>query len=157
MTALVKYPPCFFKKPAHLEQPSIFLAGTIEMGNSDDWQQIAIDRLMVNASVIYNPRRSDWDASWTQEIDSPEFNSQVNWELDHINSSDIVVMYFAPGTKSPITLLELGIIAASNPGKLHVCCPEGYWRKGNVDIVCNRYGVRTYESLDVLLDYISEM
>jgi hypothetical protein len=104
--------------------------------------------------VIYNPRRLDWDSSWAQEIDSPEFNIQVNWELEHIDTADIVIMYFDPTSKSPITLLELGLVAARNPGKLHVCCPEGFYRKGNVDIVCNRYGVRTYETLDVMLDSV---
>lgn len=48
-------------------------------------------------------------------------------------------MYFDPKTKSPITLLELGLFARSQ--KLIVYCPTGYWRKGNVDVVCERYNV----------------
>ena len=48
-------------------------------------------------------------------------------------------MYFDPNTKSPISLLELGLFAKS--GKLIVYCPEGFWRKGNVDVVCKRYEV----------------
>jgi hypothetical protein len=154
MTAIIKYPPCFFKKPPHLFDSSVFLAGTIEMGNSIDWQAHAIEVLSDAVSVIYNPRRADWDSSWTQEIDSPEFNIQVNWELEHIENADIVIMYFDPTSKSPITLLELGLVAARNPVRLHVCCPEGFYRKGNVDIVCNRYGVRTYETLDVMLESV---
>jgi hypothetical protein len=31
-----------------------------------------------------------------------------------------------------------------------VCCEEGFWRKGNVEVVCNRYGVRLYESFRVM-------
>jgi hypothetical protein len=151
MTAIVKYPPCFFQKPVHAHLPSFFLAGTIDMGHSVDWQAYSIDTLSEHASVIYNPRRANWDSSWTQEIDSPEFNVQVNWELDHIEKADYVLMYFAPNSQSPITLLELGIVAAKYPNKLLVSCPDGFWRKGNVDIVCNRYGVRTYETLDVML------
>jgi hypothetical protein len=157
MTAIVKYPPCFFTKPAHLSISSVFLAGTIEMGNSIDWQAHAIEVLAEAASVIYNPRRPDWDSSWTQEIDSPEFNVQVTWELTHIETADVVVMYIDPQSKSPITLLELGLIASSHPGKLHVCCPDGFYRKGNVDIVCNRYGVRTYETLDVMLESVKSL
>jgi hypothetical protein len=151
MTAIVKYPPCFFQKPVHAHLPSFFLAGTIDMGHSVDWQSYSIDVLSEHASVIYNPRRDNWDSSWTQEIDSPEFNVQVNWELEHIEKADYVLMYFAPESQSPITLLELGIVAAKYPNKLLVSCPDGFWRKGNVDIVCNRYGVRTYETLDVML------
>jgi hypothetical protein len=59
-------------------------------------------------------------------------------------------MYFDPATKSPISLLELGLFAKT--GKLIVCCSEGFWRKGNVDIVCKRYGVMQVENLDKLYD-----
>ncbi len=55
-------------------------------------------------------------------------------------------MYFDPNTKSPISLLELGLYAASD--KLTVCCPEGFWRKGNVDIVCERYGVEQVDTIE---------
>jgi hypothetical protein len=48
-------------------------------------------------------------------------------------------MYFAPGTKAPVTLVELGLFARS--GKLVVCCPAGFWRRGNAEVVCTRYGV----------------
>lgn len=48
-------------------------------------------------------------------------------------------MYFAPTTRAPITLLELGLFAQS--GRLVVCCPDGFWRKGNVEVVSARYGV----------------
>ena len=54
-------------------------------------------------------------------------------------------MYFSPETKSPITLLELGLFAEKN---IIVCCPSGFWRKGNVDIVCTRYGIPRFENFD---------
>jgi hypothetical protein len=31
--------------------------------------------------------------------------------------------------------------------KMHVVCPPGFWRKGNVDIVCLRYDIPFYTSL----------
>ena len=153
--AIICTPPCFFKKPAHFSQPSIFLAGSIEMGTAEDWQAFAIQQLNDYASVIYNPRRENWDASLRQEIDEAQFNIQVNWELENIENCDMVIMNFIPNTKSPITLLELGLVASQNPSKLHVICPEGFWRKGNIDIVCNRYGVKTYESLEDALFMIT--
>jgi hypothetical protein len=149
--AIICVPPCFFKKPAHCTEPSIFLAGSIEMGAATDWQSQAIVALDDVASVIYNPRRPDWDSSWTQEIDSPQFNIQVNWELENIENVDLIIMNFEPNTASAITLLELGFIAARSPDKLHVVCPEGFWRKRNVDIVCKRYGVKMYETLEDML------
>lgn len=55
------------------------------------------------------------------------------------DAADIIAVYFDPNTLSPITLLELGLHAAS--GKLIVCCPDGFWRKGNVRIVCERFNI----------------
>jgi len=54
-------------------------------------------------------------------------------------------MYFDPNTKSPITLLELGLFTVVDrvvKQKIIVCCPTGFWRKGNVDVVCRRYGIK---------------
>jgi hypothetical protein len=115
----------------------IFLAGSIEMGKADNWQQRLTREL--KRCIVLNPRRDDWDSSWVQKIDNPKFREQVEWELEAMDLADIIVMYFDPSTKSPISLLELGLYADS--GKLIVFCPEGFWRKGNVDIVCRKYNI----------------
>lgn len=117
----------------------IFLAGSIEMGKAENWQEILIRELANERVVILNPRRDDWDSSWVQNIDNSQFREQVIWELNALEKADIVAMYFDPNTQSPISLLELGLFAKSN--KLIVYCPEGFWRKGNVDIVCRRYKI----------------
>ena len=136
------------------DKPSVFLAGSIEMGVAEDWQAKVSAALAPMDVLVLNPRRSNWDSSWAQTIDNPPFREQVEWELDALDAADVVLMYFDPATKSPITLLELGIHAAANPEKMIVCCPEGFWRKGNVDIVCTRYGVTQTPNLDALLDVL---
>lgn len=129
---------------------SVFLAGSIEMGKAIDWQkQMALE---LNDCIIYNPRRDDWDSSWIQTIDNPKFFEQVNWELNCLDKADIIALYFVPETMSPISLLELGLYAES--GKLVVGCPEGFWRKGNVDIVCDRYGIPNANTLEGLIKII---
>jgi hypothetical protein len=128
---------------------SIFLAGSIEMGRAEPWQSGVAHALRDLDVVILNPRRDDWDASWKQTIDDPQFRAQVEWELSAQELATLILMYFAPTTKSPITLLELGLFAGSS--KLVVCCPDGYWRKGNVDIVCARYGAETVKDLGALI------
>lgn len=138
----------------YLNKPSVFLAGSIEMGVAEDWQAKVSAALAPLDVLVLNPRRSNWDSSWAQTIDNPPFREQVEWELDALDAADVVLMYFDPATKSPITLLELGIHAAENPEKMIVCCPEGFWRKGNVDIVCARYGVAQASDLDTLLDVL---
>ena len=128
----------------------VFLAGTIEMGNSEDWQSKITEFLSEKPYTILNPRREEWDSSWEQKIENPQFYQQVNWELDALNKSDIIILYLLPDSKSPISLLELGLYASS--GKLLVCCPEGFWRKGNVEIVCERYNIPLYENIGNLLE-----
>jgi len=129
---------------------TIFLAGSIEMGKAEDWQAM-IPELFKDREYLtfFNPRRDDWDSSWEQKESNPEFNKQVNWELDHLDKADIIFMYFSPETKSPISLLELGLYADS--GKMIVCCPDDFYRKGNVDIVCARFNIPVYNTLEATI------
>ncbi|MEM6806920.1 MAG: nucleoside 2-deoxyribosyltransferase domain-containing protein [Bacteroidota bacterium] len=130
----------------------IFLAGSIEMGLAEDWQtHVANYFLHQSEYTLLNPRRDDWDSSWVQKIENPNFYQQVNWELNGLERADKIILYLSPETKSPISLLELGLFAAS--GKLLVCCPSSFWRKGNVDIVCERHRIPVYEKLDELLTF----
>jgi hypothetical protein len=131
---------------------AIFLAGSIEMGWAEDWQSYVENALTDTIVTILNPRRDDWDASWTQSIDNQQFRQQVEWELSALTEADIIAMYFSPATKSPITLLELGLFGRT--GKVIVCCPEGFWRKGNVDVVCAKYGIAQVTSLDELVSAV---
>ena len=130
---------------------AIFLAGSIEMGKADNWQERIVASLRHMDVLLLNPRRAHWNAAMEQSADNPGFREQVEWELNALDRADMVVMYFAPETRSPITLLELGIHAAANPKKLIVCCPDGFWRKGNVDIVCQRFGVQQVSGLTELV------
>jgi hypothetical protein len=127
---------------------SVFLAGSIEMGAATDWQTRLTNELSDLKITVFNPRRDDWDSTWAQEFSNLQFNYQVNWELDHLEKADLIAMYFDPLTKSPISLLELGLFAQSK--KLIVCCPDGFWRKGNVDVVCHKYGIHQVETLEDL-------
>lgn len=138
--------------------PSVFLAGSIEMNVAEKWQD-RIKRDLNNQDVVlYNPRRDDWDSSIEQKITDPWFSEQVTWELDHLLNADIAAFYLDPNTKSPITLMELGMVAAykdrdstdarSKTQSVLVCCPRGFWRRGNVEMVCARsqiYLVDNYE------------
>lgn len=135
----------------------VFLAGSIEMGKAKPWQkQVARVLLAKDPSlVVANPRRTNWDPDWEQSIDNPHFKEQVNWELDHLQRADLVLFYFQPGTQSPITLLELGrhLSRPDAQNSTIVCCPPGFWRRGNVEIVMDRAGLgRPLDSLQDLVD-----
>lgn len=142
-------PPHQITKNPHNYNKKIFLAGTIEMGNSEDWQSKVTEYFNDRPFTILNPRREEWDSSWEQSITNPQFYQQVNWELDALDKADYIIMNLLPESKSPISLLELGLYA--NSGKLLVCCPDGFWRKGNVEIVCEKFNIPMYENIYLLL------
>lgn len=142
-------PPNDFKK--FLKKPSVFLAGSIEMGKAELWQTEFVSKMMGHDVLVLNPRRDDWRSEWAPVMENPDFYAQVEWELDGIKACDVLAMYFAPGTNAPITLMEFGICAATAPQKMIVCCPEGFYRKGNVDIACARYGIEQVADFNSLI------
>jgi hypothetical protein len=139
-----------------LSTTDIFLAGSIEMGKAENWQQKVIDALSDYDVQIFNPRRPDWDSSWDQNPDKGPFKDQVDWELDHISQCEIVIFNFVSGTVSPITLLELGLCMQRHHRSLFVCCPPDYFRYGNVKITCERNGHHVYKNLDGLLENLTQ-
>lgn len=139
------------------EEAVIFLAGSIEMGAAKEWQQQAIDMFhsiipeeQRRNYIILNPRRPDWDSSWKQVYEDPQFYQQVTWELNGLKKASFIIVYFDPATKSPISLLELGAFHE----KAIVVCPDGFWRKGNVDIFCEEFGVKQVADLQSAVEFI---
>ncbi|UIS25275.1 hypothetical protein [Erythrobacter phage vB_EliS-L02] len=130
---------------------TVFLAGTIDNGASRDWQQEVFDLLNKQDKQVhvYNPRRDDWDPNLEPIASNKVFREQVEWELDYLEEVDTIFMHFEPGSKSPITLLELGMWLERDPYKLIVSCPDGFWRKGNVEIVCKRVGIEVHNEIEL--------
>ena len=144
----VFYPP---QRVVGHQKKIVFLAGSIEMGAAKEWQQQAIelfDSLIPeeekNDYLILNPRRPDWDSSWKQAYEDPQFYQQVKWELSGLQKANYVLVYFDPATKSPVSMLELGAFH----NKAIVVCPEGFWRKGNIDIFCEEFLIKQVADLE---------
>lgn len=142
------------KPPQKLEYGkfTVFLAGSINQNEATDWQKQVSKALEKHDVTILNPRRDKWDGDLEQSIDNPTFNEQVTWELDAQVNCDLIIMFFDKEGESPITLLELGLYAEKK--KLIVCCSEGFWRKGNVDIVCKRYKIPQVKTLEELIEVV---
>ena len=144
----------------YIEEPlTLFLAGSIEMDKASNWQAQIISEMEAYPVAIWNPRREKWDPTWLQEIDNPEFAEQVNWELDHIEHATITFMYLEPGTMSPISLMELGLLAGLDRREdrcVIVVCPPGFWRRGNVQIICDRHDFICAESLEEGVQILKE-
>ena len=129
---MIKFPAKVFTpeiEDANLFETSVFLAGTIEMGNSVDWQEIAIRRLRTLPINIFNPRR-------VVAPDEDKITDQINWELDHIASSKFIYMFLAGKSVSPISLYELGLLQGGLAADKTVvlCCDTEYTRKMNVKV-----------------------
>lgn len=135
--------------PTEDSRLKIFLGGSIDMGKSENWQARLENELASYDVIVLNPRRDDWNKDWKPVSSDQNFRTQVEWELSALEASDIIVMYFAPGSQSPISLLEFGLYAKTD--KLIVLCPDGFWRKGNVDIVSEKYDVASVQTFDELI------
>ncbi|ROT43828.1 hypothetical protein SODALDRAFT_328034 [Sodiomyces alkalinus F11] len=145
------------RPPLPPDHKTIFLAGTTSTTDPDqqDWRSTLSDALasLSLPIVILNPFRPDWDDTWREDVSDQRFVEQTTWELDMQHHAGLVVFYFHPDTKAPVSLLELGLAAHS--GKLVVvCCPAAFWKRGNVEIVCARYGLTLVDSLDDLRDVV---
>ena len=133
--------------------PIIFLGGSIEMNTASHWQSHVITRLGDRKVTFLNPRRDDWDNSIVQSCEDDAFREQVNWELSGLMNSDLVVFYLDPDTKSPITLMEIGLIAGKGIRSI-ICCPDGFWRKGNVEIMSDRFDIPLIGNLNRLTSFL---
>ncbi|POR39251.1 Uncharacterized protein TPAR_00554 [Tolypocladium paradoxum] len=132
---------------------SVFLAGTTSRVDTTDWRETLTSLLSETPITIYNPYLPDWDSTWRENIDFAPYRQQVEWELDKQDRADMVVLYFHPATQAPISLLEFGLCARA-AGKAIVYCPEGYWKRGNVQIVCQKFGIEMVESIAGLRDAV---
>jgi hypothetical protein len=131
---------------------TIFLAGSIENGVADKWQDRVVKELSDLPIRFLNPRRDDWDSSWSELSNVARLDEQIRWELQALEACDIILVNIDPNTKSPITLMEIGLHAHSQ--KMIVLCPEPFYRTMNVDIVCDVYGINQVETMDEILNFI---
>lgn len=141
--------------PTNQTLPQLFLAGSIDMGKAENWQAQVIQYFESEALILLNPRREDWNPDWKQSIENPEFKAQVEWELAAMAQADQILMYFASASLAPITLLELGLMASS--GKLTVVCAPEFWRRGNIEVICEHYNLPLYTELESTLGLLKSV
>ena len=136
------------KLPNKPNSKSVFLAGTIDNGDSLNWQNKTIIELMnlgINDIEIYNPRREHWNPNPSKE----EMECQIKWEQEYLDKADFIAMVLLDDSKSPISLLELGLYAKSN--KLMVFCTPDFYRWDNVRLTCEKYNIQLVESTHPLV------
>lgn len=124
----------------------VFLGGSIENGKAKDWQKDMTEFYTSLGYGVFNPRRDDWNADWKQDFTNPQFFQQVIWELNALDNADLILFYIDPATVSPITLYEFGRYSTS--GKVTMVCPDGFFRKGNIDIACFKDNIPLFDTLE---------
>lgn len=142
------YTPEYQGKIVLTNKKSVFLAGTIEMGNSEDWQADAIHKLKNLDVAIFNPRR-------VLAPEDKEIANQISWELNSIDRCDFIFMFLAPFTISPISLYELGLLQGGKADnkKVILCCHPQYSRKTNIEVTINHLA---YANPNIHLSYSFE-
>jgi hypothetical protein len=129
------------------ERFSIFLAGSIANGTAVDWQDKLSKELdRFNNIVVLNPRRRNWNPN----LGSAQLRKQIVWEQEAIKMATFVAFYFDPSKQSPISLLELGECLAGHKHVI-VYCPPSYFRYDNIDVTCQRYGVKPHSDYQLFL------
>jgi hypothetical protein len=129
---------------------TFFLAGTIDNGLSVNWQKEIADYADEINVTVFNPRRREWNPL----ADSKDIELQINWELEHMEKADYIIMNILENSKSPISLLELGLHARD--GKLIVFCPKNFYRYDNIKVTCETYGIKLF-SMDSYRNTIDEI
>lgn len=131
----------------------VFMAGTIDNGAVVPWVDRIVESLDIDSSVQFiDPRRPDWNSTLANTADCADFREQVEWEMKGLASSTYIVFNILPGSISPVTMLELGWIASSrHHTDVFVCCPDGFWRKGNVDIFCKYHNINVFGDEESLI------
>lgn len=153
----VQAPDPFFELPEKYDSvPRVFLAGSIDNGKARSWQRDIIQAFSEADVVFLNPRRADWNSSWEPIASNPEFREQVEWELDAIDEADLVVFYFDPDGTAPVSMLELGLLVSDRERHVLVCCPDGFYRQGNIEIVCERTETAFTTEFSELLRWIQD-
>lgn len=106
--------------------PSVFLAGSINNGQAEDWQNsvvsVAQSLWLETDLTIYNPRRDQWSEDHE--------NEQMAWTLPLLKTVDYIIMHLTSDGGSPISTLELGMFI-SDP-RLYLSVHDSYTRKETI-------------------------
>ena len=133
---------------------SLFIGGTIDDGYCRDWQKDLVESLKKHPFsdnfTVLNPRDSSWELTIEQTDSDPKFRKQVDWEQDGLLHSSLIFMYFMGGSRSIISMSELGQYC--NSGKVIVSADKNYFKRGNIEVLSRRNSFPLYDNLQEGVD-----
>ena len=138
-----------YTAPAYIPRENIytlFLAGAIDMGRAENWQQAVIAGLESRDDlIILNPRRVAFNNM------SPELaDEQMLWEFDALERANTVFMWFPGNSTAHTSFFEAGFYWQS--GKLFVGADPQYHRYRYLQLMADRYRIELHSSLSMMID-----
>lgn len=121
----------------------VFLAGSIDNSNFGNWRKETIKKLEIKIN-LFDPTNMKHDS-----LNVAEMKSHIIWELDALAITDKILLNFLPDSKSPISLVELGLYVASK--KLIVVCPKEFYKSRYVYTLCEKYNTPIYDTINKAL------
>ncbi|GAA3594258.1 nucleoside 2-deoxyribosyltransferase domain-containing protein [Flavivirga amylovorans] len=124
----------------------IFLAGSIDLNLPSNWRKEVIDIIGAKAHFL------DPTIINHNELNDSQMKNHIHWELDALHLADKVFLNFLPSSKSPISLIELGMYIKTS--KLVVVCPNEFYQSRYIKTLCNKYKVSVFNSLSIAVNSI---
>ncbi len=127
-----------------LEKPSIFLAGSMAIGDRMNWRTRAIN--------TFEKRYHLFDPTNVHHADlnDSEMSKHIKWEWEALKHSDAILFNFNAESKSPISLLELGMYIRSE--KIVVVCPKEFYQSHYIETLCSEEQVPLFQSIEEVLN-----
>ena len=123
-----------------------FLAGSMDFNSGDSWREKVVNELKESV-CIFDPTRIEHN-----DFSDAQMKEHIEWELDALALSDRILLNLLPSSKSPISLVELGLYVES--AKLIVVCPESFYQRRYIETICNKYDTVLFDNLDEGIEYI---
>lgn len=128
---------------------SIFLAGPSPRDANDyNWRLEAVECLrrkrFLGAVFIPLPRDGNW---------LPNFNAQVNWEWEYLESADVIAFWIPRDLKSLpgfTTNIEFGLYVKS--GKIVLGFPERAPKTRYLHLLAQKHGVMVFHTIEATID-----
>lgn len=123
-------------------RPSVFLAGSIDLGKARDWHAEVVSELTDVDCTVFSPRTDD--VKFWRDVDltvaSPQLYQQVLWEQTYLEQCTVVYFYFQEGMLSPVSMLEFGQMLMLPKQKI-ACIDPKFYRRGNLCITASIHGL----------------
>uniref|UniRef100_L7J460 Uncharacterized protein n=1 Tax=Pyricularia oryzae (strain P131) TaxID=1143193 RepID=L7J460_PYRO1 len=136
-------------------QRIVYLAGSTTGSGTADWREALVGSLAHLPVTWVDPSRPEWDESWREDYDHEPFREHVKWELDMKRRADLVVVHLAASSRPSDGLLELGEMAGARR-RCKVVCENGYQKRGDVVMLCQRHEIAVFGSVGELARDLAE-